>query len=77
MRKLSQEEIAILERVEYLPDSAAVPLKICALMSGTSERTWRRSPLIPTFPISPGKRAANLGQLRKLTRGELASSTAA
>jgi hypothetical protein len=73
MRKLSDEEIAILDRFEHLPDSAAVPLKICALVSSTSERTWRRSPLIPTFQISPGKRAANVGQLRKLTRGELAT----
>jgi hypothetical protein len=76
MRKLSQEEIAILDRFEHLPDSAAAPLKICALVSGTSERTWRRSPPIPTFPISPGKKAANVGMLRKLTRGELAPATA-
>jgi hypothetical protein len=74
MRKFSDEEIAILDRVEQLPDSAAVSLKICALMSNTSERTWRRSPLIQTFPVSPGKRAANLGKLRKLTRGELATA---
>jgi hypothetical protein len=76
MRRLSENEIAILERFERLPDSAAAPLKICALVSGISERTWRRSPPIPTFPISAGKRAANVGLLRKLTRGELAASPA-
>jgi hypothetical protein len=75
MRKLSDEEIAILDRFERLPDSAAAPLKICALISGTSERTWRRSPPIPTFFVSPGKRAANVGLLRKLTRGELGGMT--
>jgi hypothetical protein len=77
MRKLSQEEIVILDRFEHLPDSAAAPLKICALVSGISARTWRRSPPIPTFPISAGKRAANVGMLRRLTRGELASQPAA
>jgi hypothetical protein len=71
MSKLTEDEIAILERFERLPDSAAAPIKICALVSGVSERTWRRSPPIPTFPISAGKRGANVGLLRKLTRGEL------
>jgi hypothetical protein len=73
---LSEKEKAILERFGHLPDEAAAPLKLCALVSGVSERTWRRNPPIPTFPISPGKRAANVGQLRKLTRGELAATTA-
>jgi hypothetical protein len=71
MSQLTEAEIAILERFERLPDSAAAPIKICALVSGVSERTWRRSPPIPTFPISAGKRGANVGLLRKLTRGEL------
>ena len=44
MRPLSETEVSILERFERLPDSAAAPLKICALVSGISERTWRRSP---------------------------------
>jgi hypothetical protein len=76
MRRLSDTDIAILERFERLPDSAAAPIKICALVSGISERTWRRSPPIPTFQISAGKRAANVGLLRKLTRGELTSPQA-
>ena len=77
MRPLSETEVSILERFERLPDSAAAPLKICALVSGISERTWRRSPPIPTFQISAGKKAANVGLLRKLTRGELAPNAAA
>ena len=76
MRRLSENEIAILERFERLPDSAAAPIKICALVSGISERTWRRSPPISTFAISAGKRGANVGLLRKLTRGELAAPAA-
>jgi hypothetical protein len=76
MSQLTEAEIAILERFERLPDSAAAPIKICALVSGVSERTWRRSPPIPTFPISVGKRGANVGLLRKLTRGELAAPAA-
>lgn len=71
MRPLTDKERTILERFEALPDSAAAPLKICALVSGISERTWRRSPPIPVFPISAHKRGANVGQLRKLTRGDL------
>jgi hypothetical protein len=77
MRPLTETEKAALQRVEQLPDSAAIPLKLCALLSGNSDRSWRRSPPVPTFFISPGKRAANLGAVRKLVRGELASSTAA
>jgi hypothetical protein len=73
MRRLSDTDIAILERFERLPDSAAAPIKICALVSGISERTWRRSPPIPTFHLCAGKKGANVGLLRKLTRGELAS----
>lgn len=77
MHHLSEKEIAILERFERLPDSAAAPIKICALVSGISERTWRRNPPIPTFALSAGKKGANVGQLRKLTRGELAASSPA
>ena len=73
MRPLSEKEIAVLERFERLPDSAAAPIKICALVSGTSERTWRRNPPIPTFHISAGKKGANVGRLRALTRGESAA----
>jgi hypothetical protein len=76
MRLLSEKEIAILERFERLPDSAAVPLKICALVSGISDRTWRDKPPIQTFYLSAGKRGANVGLLRKLTRGELAPTAA-
>jgi hypothetical protein len=76
MRRLSDTDIAILERFERLPDSAAAPIKICALVSGISERTWRRSPPIPTFPLSAGKKVANVVLLRKLTRGELAPNAA-
>jgi hypothetical protein len=67
---LSEKEIAILERFEKLPDSAAVPLKTCALVTGTCERTWRSRPPIKIFYITPGKRGANVGELRALTRGE-------
>ena len=76
MRRLSDSDIAILDRFDRLPDSAAAPIKICALVSGISERTWRRSPPIPTFPLSAGKKGANVGLLRKLTRGELAPTAA-
>jgi hypothetical protein len=72
VRRLSDKEVAILDRVENLPNSASVSIRVCALYSGTSERTWRRNPPIPIFPISRGKQGANLGLLRRLTRGELA-----
>jgi hypothetical protein len=71
MRAALDKEKAALERFTHLPDEAAAPLKLCAIVSGTSERTWRRNPPIPTFPISAGKRGANVGLLRKLCRGEL------
>jgi hypothetical protein len=76
MRPLTETEIAALKRLEHLPESAAVPIKLAALASGTSERTWRRNPPIPTFPLSAHKKGVNVGQLRKLTRGELAPTAA-
>jgi hypothetical protein len=77
MPPVFEKEIAILERLDRLPDSAAVSIKNAALLSGISERTWRRNPPIPTFAISAGKKGVNVGLLRKLTRGELAVSPAA
>jgi hypothetical protein len=76
MPVLIEKEIAILERLERLPDSAAVSIKNAALLSGISERTWRRNPPIPTFPLSAHKKGVNVGLLRKLTRGELAAPAA-
>jgi hypothetical protein len=73
MRRSSNDD-NVLERFDRLPDSAAVPLKICALVSGISYRTWRRSPPIPTFNISANRKVANVGLLRKLTRGELVAA---
>jgi hypothetical protein len=73
MPPLTAKQKAALARLDYLPDSAAVPLNICALLSGNSERTWRRSPPIPTFNVSRNKKAANLGLLRRLNRGELSA----
>ena len=72
---LPEKEIEILARYERLPDSAAVPLKICSLVTGISERTWRDNPPIRTFFLTPHKRGANVGQLRALTRGEVGRRT--
>lgn len=76
MRPLSETEILILERFERLPDTAAVSLKIAATLTGTSDRSWRRNPPIQVFRLTPGKRGVNVGQLRKLVRGELAAPAA-
>jgi hypothetical protein len=70
-RRLSAQEVAMLERFKQLPDEAAAPFNVCALISGISERTWRQNPPIPTFNVSANKRAANVGLLRKLVRGEV------
>jgi hypothetical protein len=71
MRSLTPRQKLALERFEQLPDDAAVPFWICALVSNTSDRLWRDNPPIETFYITPGKRGANVGKLRKLLRGEL------
>ena len=70
MKPFSAKEKAILARFVALPDSAAASLKICSIMSGISERTWRDNPPIPVFKLSAGKRGVNVGMLRKLLRGE-------
>jgi hypothetical protein len=76
MRQLSDKDLDALKRFEQLPDCAAVPLNIAALVTGISGRTWRRSPPIPTFKVSATKLAANVGQLRRLAKGELATMPA-
>jgi hypothetical protein len=73
MRELTDKDKRALERFEHLPDSAWAPLKVCALVSGLCERTWRDNPPIKTFRVGEQKLGANVGALRKLTRGELAS----
>jgi hypothetical protein len=75
MSPLTDKQKAALERFDHLPDSAAAPLKICSLVTGISDRTWRDNPPIPTFYITTKMKAANVGMLRKLTRGELPPAT--
>jgi hypothetical protein len=72
MSPLTAKQKALLERYELLPDSAAVPLDTAALVTGTCVRTWRGStPPLPTFKVSPGKKAVNVGLLRRRARGEI------
>jgi hypothetical protein len=71
VRRLSDKQIAILDRAECLPDSVAIGIKTAALMTSTSVGTWRRNPPVQTFFIGK-KLAANLGAVRRLTKGELA-----
>ncbi len=75
MRRLTEKEKAALELFEHLPDSASAPLKLCSLVTGISDRTWRDKPPIPTFHITEKMKAANVGRLRKLMRGELEPAT--
>jgi hypothetical protein len=65
-----QKQKAFLQRFPLLPDDAAVPLLGASWLTGISDRTWRYSPPIPTFYITPNKRGVNVGMLRKLMRGE-------
>jgi hypothetical protein len=74
--KITDKQLAALALFESLPDTAAVGLKCAALISGVSERTWRRAPPIRTFQLTPKKRGANVGQLRRLVRGELTAPAA-
>jgi hypothetical protein len=76
MRRLTEKEKAAVERVDQLPRGAAVGIRLAALYSGTSERTWRDKPPIRTFKITPHKRAANVGELRDLTSGKLTPDAA-
>jgi hypothetical protein len=72
MSPLTAKQKALLDRFEQMPDSAAVPLETAALVTGTCVRTWRGStPPLQTFKVSPGKKAVNVGLLRKRARGEL------
>jgi hypothetical protein len=75
MRRLTEKDIEALAAFEHLPDAAAAPLTLCALVSGICVRTWRDNPPIPTFHVSAHRKAANVGKLRRLTRGELAAPT--
>jgi hypothetical protein len=76
MRRLTEKEKTAVERVDQPPRGAAVGLRLAALYSGTSERTWRDKPPIRTFKITAHKRAANVGELRDLTSGKLTPDAA-
>jgi hypothetical protein len=72
MKPLTDREKIALERFDALPDSAAVPFWIAALVSNLSDRQWRDNPPIPVLYISPGKRGVNVGALRRHLRGQAA-----
>jgi hypothetical protein len=76
MRPLNAKDKAALERIDQLPRGAAVRIRLAALYTNTSERTWRDNPPIPTFFLTPHTLATNVGLLRDLTSGKLAQSTA-
>jgi hypothetical protein len=70
--KITNKQLDALALFSALPDEACVGLELAALVTGISERTWRRTPPVPTFPVSLRKRGCNVGKLRALVRGELA-----
>jgi hypothetical protein len=76
MRRLTEREKVAVERIDQLPEGACVGLRLCALYTNTSDRTWRDTPPIKTFFITPHKRGANVGQLRRHARGELTPESA-
>jgi hypothetical protein len=75
-RRLTEEEKEAVARVDQLPDGAAVGLRLAELYSGICRRTWSSRPPIRVFPLTPSKNGVNVGQLRKLTRGELTPDAA-
>jgi hypothetical protein len=58
----------ILEHFPYLPDDAIVPQKVSALLTGESERSWRRKKPLPTVPINGKMKGNRVGDVRALLK---------
>jgi hypothetical protein len=63
-----------LERFPSLPDDAVVPVKITALILGTSERVVRYSDNLRKIQVSPGRYGISAGEIRKLCRGGISEN---
>jgi hypothetical protein len=55
----------ILAVFDKLPDSAVVPRKVTALVTGKSERAVRRNPPVPDRKITGYRVGHNVGDLRR------------
>jgi hypothetical protein len=64
---------AIVARADKLPDAAILPDQASARLMGISIWTLRRNNPVPPIKISIRRTGRRLGDIRALSRGELAS----
>jgi hypothetical protein len=75
--QLTSEQIEMLEKVKNLPDEFIVSDEVCGLLLGGMSRwTVDRTNPVPPIQLSTRTRGRRLGDIRKLTRGELAPTAA-
>ena len=60
---LSAHYQRILEQLDKLPDTAAVPLPVAALHEGVSVKTIKRN--YPLIPLTERRQGVSLGYLRR------------
>ena len=73
---MTNEQIEQLKRSAALPDDCVIDDPLAALMLSVSIWTLRRNNPVPPIQLSARKRGRRLGDIRKLTRGELAAPAA-
>ena len=73
---MTNEQIEQLKRSAALPDDCVIDDPLAALMLSVSIWTLRRNNPVPPIQLSARKRGRRLGDIRKLTRGELAPTAA-
>lgn len=71
MSAMSPKLREILERFDALPDDAALPTRVTAIILGTCERTVRDHPQLKRVTVSRGRYGQRVGDVRKLLRGEV------
>jgi hypothetical protein len=67
---------AIIAKFDQLPDAAVIPDKAAARVLGMHYLTLRKRNPVPQIKVTAGMSGRCVGDIRKLTRGELATTTA-
>jgi hypothetical protein len=72
------EIMKIVSQFDSLPDGGIIPPKVAEVVCGgcIKEQQWRRNPPIPKRQISQRRFGFNVGEIRKLIRGEITPAAA-
>jgi hypothetical protein len=60
--------LEIVQNFDRLPDDTVVSRRVTAIVTGLSERTLRRTGVLPAVPLSPNRVGHRVGGIRALVR---------